>query len=80
MYIALILAVAVLAREVLRAGFEQLPVKLPLSSRSPPARLADRQAWRDAGMNAGDLVRIEPPNKRRRVLHLRPGRPTLEGP
>lgn len=30
MYIALILAVAVLAQEVLRAGFEQLPFKLPL--------------------------------------------------
>jgi hypothetical protein len=30
MYIALILAIAVLAQEILRAGFEQLPFKLPL--------------------------------------------------
>jgi hypothetical protein len=30
MYIALILAIAVLAQEVLRAGFEQLPFRLPL--------------------------------------------------
>ena len=30
MYIALILAIAVLAQEVLRAGFEQLPFKLPV--------------------------------------------------
>jgi hypothetical protein len=37
MYIALILPVAVPAQEVLRAGFEQLPFKLPLSSRSAAA-------------------------------------------
>ena len=30
MYLALILAIAVLAQEILRAGFEQLPFKLPL--------------------------------------------------